>query len=178
MLSSGIFHYFAMCLTWHCNALMWIYLLLFILKNCSYKFQITVILNTIFPNKTSACKPCQARPDIRHCFPWLFLGSPFGHCSGLWRAPHSHTARQLQPCQPRATRTLMGFNVCNDPRHRCWVSNSQSHITFAHLQMIMPSLLQAYQIRNKTAFLCRQYITNTSVKLFPAEPYVYPFAHL
>lgn len=148
------------------------------LKTVHINFKSQQSLIPFFPTKplpANHVRPGQTSGTVSHGSFWALPLGIAQVCGELHTATH---ARQLQPCQPSATRTLMGFNVCNDPRHRCWVSNSQSHITFAHLQMIMPSLLQAYQIRNKTAFLCRQYITNTSVKLFPAEPYVYPFAHL
>lgn len=109
-------------------------------------------------------------------FPMAISGFPLNTLMFMESSTPPQTARQLQPCHSRVISALMDFNVC-EPRLKAQMLSVKLPIT-PNISLFADDNAFCYgeHIRSGTElhFLCRQYITNTFVKLFPAEPVCLP----
>lgn len=107
-------------------------------------------------------------------------GLPLGMLTFMESSTHPHTARQLQPCHPSDIRTLMDFNFCELQlkAQMLTVSNSQSHITFARLQMILPSVTASVSDQEQNCIFVQAVHHKYICKTIPSRTSMFIHLHI
>lgn len=103
---------------------------------------------------------------------------PLGMLTFMESSTHPHTAKQ--PCLPSDIRTLMDFNFC-EPRLKAQmltVSNSQSHITFAYLQMILPSVTASVSDQEQNCIFVQAVHHKHIYKTIPSRTSMFTYLHI